>query len=465
VIVEELHKEFPNRSAFYSHQEGFDKIKSLPESVRLDLRSLDATNWTDNLPNRLQFLYLKHKFGLQLAQAWRGLAVDCDWSLGNSGTYVRYGKGQGMGTKGSFIIASATNTVFIDMLLAHLYGDGSTCDKFYITVGDDMVVHDPENLVKTKFEEIGVPINESKSKHSVGENSFIEFVSRNAHNGMDYSIVSPSLLAKTRRQPFYVRTLAQHLNERCRVRFEIDQILDIIDIPQKERDKILFLNCLFDLGQHGQDSSIELRPRPLSPNYEKTNLIVILKNCFILIGQFFYDFVNDKDFRSNLINNERALLEYHKYLAQEPSSIWEFCTKSEYSPKALETLMITYRFKTVKDRLLVTGLESSLEDYVQGQLNESSTLLQDIAKLFNLALTYNKQVIATSMRINTLSNHVVDDVKHHRANLELFRFLNKAISLDRSNLSLMNILRAYNSYKPKLLFNFLMNSKAILACV
>jgi hypothetical protein len=268
-VIQELHKEFPGRSAFFSHQEGFDKIKSLPESVQVDLRSLDATNWTDNLPSRLQFLYLKHKFGQQLAQAWRGLAADCDWRLGNSTTHLRYGKGQGMGTKGSFIIASATNTVFIDMLLAHLYGDGSTCESFYITVGDDMVVHDPRNLVRTKFEEIGVPINESKSKQSSGGKSYIEFVSRNAYNGLDYSMVSPSLVAKTRRQPFYARTLAQHLSERCPVKFEVEQILDIIDIPDKEKEKVLFLNCLFELGLYGHDSSYELRPRPITRNFQK----------------------------------------------------------------------------------------------------------------------------------------------------------------------------------------------------
>jgi len=48
-------------------------------------------------------------FGHNIAMAWKHLAVDCLWKLGSSHRYIKYGKGQGMGTKGSFAIAQLTN--------------------------------------------------------------------------------------------------------------------------------------------------------------------------------------------------------------------------------------------------------------------------------------------------------------------------------------------------------------------
>jgi len=61
---------------------------------------------------------------------------------------------------------------------------------------------------------IGVPINASKSKFSSPKGHFLEFVSRNAWNGVDYSTLSAKLSAKTLKQPFMLATFVAHIQER-----------------------------------------------------------------------------------------------------------------------------------------------------------------------------------------------------------------------------------------------------------
>jgi hypothetical protein len=58
--------------------------------------------------------------------------------LGSSTKTIKYGKGQGMGTKGSFAIAQLTNLLFIKFLYQELYPTNQ--NPFYLEVGDDMVL-------------------------------------------------------------------------------------------------------------------------------------------------------------------------------------------------------------------------------------------------------------------------------------------------------------------------------------
>jgi hypothetical protein len=216
-IISVTNSNFRENNAFFSHKDGFKKIKELPSEIQKELVSLDAEAWTDNLPARLQFINLKVKCGLHLALAWQNLAVTCDWNIGNSDKTIKYGKGQGMGTKGSFVIAQDTNLEFIEFILKREYPDKFTTNSrpFFIEVGDDMVIQDPEMLVPKHFESIGVPINYSKSKFAVKGISHVEFVSRNLTDGEDTSIISPSLVSRTRKQHFLIPTLVSHLNERA----------------------------------------------------------------------------------------------------------------------------------------------------------------------------------------------------------------------------------------------------------
>jgi hypothetical protein len=357
-----------------------------------------------------------------------------------------------MGTKGSFIIASATNTVFIDMLLANLYGNGTTHDMFYITVGDDMVIQDPKDLVRTKFEEIGVPINLDKSKRFANNNAYVEFVSRNAVNTNDYSLISPSLVSKTRRQHYYVRTLVEHLNERCSVSFKVGQLLDIIDMKDIHKDKIILFNSLFDLAL--EEDSIEY-----AKSYEQhslgdsTELCTLAQNCLLLLGDSFWKFVSDKDLREKLINNERALIAYTTMKIKDPSSLWEHAVSEEFSLDQLEIMMLFSDFKEIREVQLVKGLEISLEKFSSEVFGVQTTLYQTFHRLFKLIITLDKQILLTSMRISTLSSKVSANSYLHKANLELFKFLSKAISLDRSTLDISNCERALEFLQAKIVYD------------
>jgi hypothetical protein len=212
VVVDVTQKLFHKQCAYYSHSRGWDDIQSQPEEVRQSLVSLDASSWTDNLPASLQHIVMKALFGQRLADAWYALAVKCPWFVQPKTRPIFYGKGQGMGTKGSFAIAQLTDLIFIKFSLGELYPDSD--DAYFMKVGDDLILEDPLQKFCNRYEEIGVPINQTKSKFKTSFGTFTEFVSRNGWNGHDYSIISPGLISKFLRNDHYGPTLFNHLKER-----------------------------------------------------------------------------------------------------------------------------------------------------------------------------------------------------------------------------------------------------------
>lgn len=202
-----LISKFRESSAFTSHSKGFDSVKSSCDETWV---SLDAKAWTDNLPSRLQYIVLMTLFGKELAYAWRKLAVECKWILGNTDLTVNYGKGQGMGTKGSFTIASLTDHLVIEYVMQQHYGKVLP----YMKVGDDLVVSDPDRIFEKFYPTIGVPIQITKSKMNSPNGHFVEFVSRLLWDKRDISPISGNLLAKARKQPYLLPVLAAHLGER-----------------------------------------------------------------------------------------------------------------------------------------------------------------------------------------------------------------------------------------------------------
>lgn len=427
VVLEEIQKEFGPHSAFYSHSEGFNIIKDQDESVHKELVSLDATSWTDNLPSRLQFLYLKHKFGHQLASAWRGLAVDCNWNLGRTEQTVRYGKGQGMGTKGSFIIASATNIAFIDMLLADHYGDGVTHNQFYLTVGDDMVIQDPDMVCHQSFEDIGVPINLSKSKVPGLPNTYSEFVSRNLCNVQDYSVISPRLATKARRQVFYSRTFLSHLNERYDTKFTMDQVLDFIEVKESEKGKLLFLNDLFSLAVEYDNPEV-IHDFYATEEFMKIDLVPVMVSMIDIIVKSFKKWVESTDFRKSLINNERLRIFKSRYELSSARDFWEFCFTEKLSAKEIELLVLTDRFHSISQKQYDIGIVSSYEEFLNDKIQLTSVLRSDVSTLLALILKIEKQTLGTQMRLETLSSRLSEETSFHKSNLHLFKFLNKGFN-------------------------------------
>jgi hypothetical protein len=204
-------KLFSANCCFYSHRQGWDTIMSLPREIQDRLVSLDATAWTDNLPASLQYIVVKALYGQKYADAWKALAVTCPWWIPGFARPIFYGKGQGMGTKGSFAIAQLTDLLFLKFSLRELYPNAN---PFFMKVGDDLVLEDEMHLMHGVYEQIGVPINLTKSKFKTRFGSFSEFVSRNMWNGLDYSIISPKLLSRFLRDDHYLQPLSDHLKER-----------------------------------------------------------------------------------------------------------------------------------------------------------------------------------------------------------------------------------------------------------
>jgi len=212
IVVKITMQLFRKNCCFYSHSSGWDDIQSQTKEVKERLVSLDATSWTDNLPASLQFIVMKALFGQKLANAWKTLVVDCPWFVRPKTPPIFYGKGQGMGTKGSFAIAQLTDLIFLEFSLSELYPDDPL--PYFMKVGDDLVIEDPKMLMHERYNEIGVPINLSKSKFKTPLGTFTEFVSRNSWNNSDYSIISPGLVSKFLRNDHYGPTLYHHVVER-----------------------------------------------------------------------------------------------------------------------------------------------------------------------------------------------------------------------------------------------------------
>lgn len=223
LVLKVTYQLFPNNCCFFSHSKGWAEITSQPQEVLDSLASLDATEWTDNLPASLQLIVVKGLLGQKIANAWKALAVDCEWFVPGMPRPFKYGKGQGMGTKGSFAIAQLTDLLFVKFLLKKHYPE--VVNPFFKKVGDDLIVYDPKLLLRESYEQIGVPINMNKSKFRTSFGSFYEFVSRNGVNGKDYSLISPTLIPHYRRNDFYLATLYYHVAERSNILGSVEDLI------------------------------------------------------------------------------------------------------------------------------------------------------------------------------------------------------------------------------------------------
>lgn len=197
---------------YHSHNQGWENILAQPEELHARLVSLDAESWTDNFPATFQHIVMKSLFGQKFADAWYALAVSCPWFVKPHSPGIYFGKGQGMGTKASFAIAQLSDLIFIEFSLREIYG--SLSNHYFMKVGDDLVVEDPGMKLAGRYQDIGVPINLTKSKFKTRFGNFTEFVSRNSLNKKDYSIISPVLISRFLRNDYYGPTLFNHIKER-----------------------------------------------------------------------------------------------------------------------------------------------------------------------------------------------------------------------------------------------------------
>lgn len=170
---------------------------------KLNIRSLkfyDISSWTDRFHRDLQKIVMRSLFSSRLEEAWSQLVVHCPWHVKGQVDTLKYGQGQGMGTNGSFDIATLTDHLFINFI----YDKKSSLkgvfpqNRCYGKVGDDLWIYDPDGLIKEYYGKINLPINFSKSKEYTKSGSTAEFCSRTFLNGEDVSRISPKIISKSK---------------------------------------------------------------------------------------------------------------------------------------------------------------------------------------------------------------------------------------------------------------------------
>jgi len=218
-IIRVIKALYPESSNIFDHSEGFNKLK---KSIKPGTSCLDAISWTDTFSVKFQKILVTALFGREYSDNWSRLVVKCKWSVKGTNQYVSYRSGQGMGTKGSFAIASLAYLMLMEFLTQKHYPElveNKSKDKrfegIFNQIGDDSWNQDPKGLIlKELTEKCGIPINLSKSKIATDENLVGEFVSRNLNYGNDVSRISASLCRNVGENIFYLSNLYIHLDER-----------------------------------------------------------------------------------------------------------------------------------------------------------------------------------------------------------------------------------------------------------
>lgn len=244
-IVNTIKSLYPESSNIFDHSGGFDKLVA---SIQPGTASLDASSWTDTFSVKFQKAHVRYLFGTEFCDHWSRLVVHCKWQVKSSDKYVRYLTGQGMGTRGSFHIASLAYLSLMEHLMKkhypELFSDLGHKRKFghlFNQIGDDSWNQDPKGLVyKDLVEKAGLLINRSKSKFSTEENLCGEYVSRNLNYGRDVSRISLSLCRNVRKNIFYLNSLFEHIEERT-TNFDWNRFLTTLrDIQHKNSGKKVY---------------------------------------------------------------------------------------------------------------------------------------------------------------------------------------------------------------------------------
>lgn len=180
-----------------------DVIEHGDRKITLDAKHLkfyDISSWTDKLHRDLQKIVVRNLYNPRMAEAWGQLVVHCDWYYPKLDSTIKYGQGQGMGTNGSFDIATLTDHLFINYVIDRQtsYRGVFPNNQCYGKVGDDLWIYDPEDQIRVFYGKIYLPINTSKSKEFNGTDSISEFCSRTFLNSHDVSRVNPKIISKSK---------------------------------------------------------------------------------------------------------------------------------------------------------------------------------------------------------------------------------------------------------------------------
>jgi hypothetical protein len=206
-----IKQRFKGVSYSHCHAQGFENLKKF---IKPGIKSYDIKSWTDAFPAILQFDFMCARYGKPIAEAWYDLVVTCEWNVKRSKDTIKYERGQGMGTNGSFDIATITDLFLLEMVYKEDYQMNLKKVPFN-KVGDDLWCFDPDGKVYDTYTIMcGIDINQSKTKNATEGNLCGEFVSRNINYGYDVSRISAKICRAVHKNILDVPQLACHLEER-----------------------------------------------------------------------------------------------------------------------------------------------------------------------------------------------------------------------------------------------------------
>jgi hypothetical protein len=272
-------QKFPHVSFSHNHERGFINLKKF---IRPGVKSYDVSSWTDAFPSVLQLEFMRSRYGPNIAQAWYSLVVSCEWNIKGSKSTVKYNRGQGMGTNGSFDIATITDLHLLEMIYNEEYKMAITEDTFN-KVGDDLWCYDPDEIVlDTYINKCGIDINPSKSKFATKENLCGEFVSRSINYGHDVSRISANICRAVKRNILDLPQLAHHLQERdYESIIPIEGIFDDLRIKENHRRRVV--RALYCLCKLYPKQGLELLEKSLNesvPNLVHEDQVISIIKAF-----------------------------------------------------------------------------------------------------------------------------------------------------------------------------------------
>jgi hypothetical protein len=351
-----------------------------------------------------------------------------------------------MGIRGSFAIAQASDCVFIESNLEKMYPDRL---PYWKKVGDDNVIDDIDRKFIDLYQQIGVPINFSKSKVHTEYGSFIEFVSRNAWEGLDYSIISPGLTVRFRKDNYYIFTLLKHLLER-RISTDFNALLDMkrdaLDIEEKDIKREAFelslplLRKQAAILQYAYPEEMFLQEEPSEYLDELSNEEIgnIIAGLIIIPISKLDSHYKERAARSrdDRIAHERFLImERSFYIDKKFNDSWNFCRENQIEPVKLQSLLAIHCIENTMAKRMEQGQAS----YEKG-LNTPSVVV-DVSSEESSRVIINQDLIKYLLEFNLAVDEVVLDTKLvHRLSI-----------MDKSNTkalhSLMKNLRTSFSFK------------------
>lgn len=233
ILYSIFEKFYPNEIGLKNHSQGFKNAINAnikyKDKYPMGINSYDISDWSDRLSRDLQSIVIEELFDKETAYNWINLAMTCEWYHPQSNTNIRYGAGQGMGTRASMAIGTYTYALFIQYVLKKEYKEYEP--DWFGVVGDDLYCLDPLGFIPIYFESIDLPLN-NKGKKGTEKGRFIEFVSRVAWDEIDVSRISPRIINRAIKWEF-IPTLLCVAEERG-IDIPRSVLSSVLDVTTKE---------------------------------------------------------------------------------------------------------------------------------------------------------------------------------------------------------------------------------------